>query len=104
MPPNGSDDDQFDAEEFLKRMRAKVDRDWTGPVLFGVLALAILLGLFTSYYQVEPDEVGVLQRLGRYTGTADPGPHFKLPFGIDRVRKVAVQRQLKMEFGFRTAT
>jgi modulator of FtsH protease HflK len=31
-----------------------------------------------------------------------PGPHFRLPYGIDRLTKVPVQRQLKMEFGFRT--
>ena len=52
--------------------------------------------------QVEPDEVGVILRLGRYMGTVEPGPHFRLPFGIDRVSKVPVQRQLKAEFGFRT--
>jgi membrane protease subunit HflK len=34
--------------------------------------------------------------------TSEPGPHLKLPFGIETVTKVPVQRQLKMEFGFRT--
>jgi membrane protease subunit HflK len=58
---------------------------------------------FSTYYQVEPDEVGLLLRFGRYVGTSDPGPHFKAPFGIDHVLKVPVQRQLKMEFGFRTS-
>jgi membrane protease subunit HflK len=67
-----------------------------------VLAAAVLVGSMSSYYQVEPDEVGVVRRLGRFTGTTDPGPHFKIPFGIDRVQNVPVQRQLKMEFGFRT--
>jgi modulator of FtsH protease HflK len=64
--------------------------------------LAALLLLYTSYYQVEPDEVGVVLRLGRHVRTSDPGPHFQLPFGIERVTKVPVQRQLKEEFGFRT--
>jgi modulator of FtsH protease HflK len=67
--------------------------------------LAALVGvflLFTAYYQVEPEEVGVVQRFGAYVRTSDPGPHLKLPFGIERVTKVPVQRQLKMEFGFRT--
>jgi membrane protease subunit HflK len=65
-------------------------------------AVAVLLLLFTSYYQVEPEEVGVVQLFGAYVRTAGPGPHLKLPFGIERVTKVPVQRQLKMEFGFRT--
>lgn len=72
--------------------------------IFGVaLGLLALATVFSSYYQIEPDEVGVLMRFGRYVGTSEPGPHFKLPLGVDRVIKVPVQRQLKMEFGFRTA-
>jgi membrane protease subunit HflK len=67
-----------------------------------VIVLAALFLLFTSYYQVEPEEVGVIQRFGAYVRTTDPGPHLKFPFGIETVKKVPVQRQLKMEFGFRT--
>jgi membrane protease subunit HflK len=69
-------------------------------IAVAVLALILLL---TSYYQIEPDQVGVVQRFGAFVRTTDPGPHLKLPFGIETVTKVPVQRQLKMEFGFRTA-
>jgi membrane protease subunit HflK len=68
-----------------------------------LIALAALLLLSTTYYQVEPDEVAVIQRFGRFDRTADPGPHLKLPFGIETATKVPVQRQLKMEYGFRTS-
>jgi membrane protease subunit HflK len=72
-------------------------------VLRWVLAVAaVLLLLLTGYYQVEPDEVGVVQCFGRFVRTSDPGPHLKLPFGVESVTKVPVQRTLKMEFGFRT--
>jgi membrane protease subunit HflK len=67
------------------------------------IALLVLVFLFTGYYQVEPDEVAVVQRFGAFARTTEPGPHLKLPFGIESVTKVPVQRQLKMEFGFRTA-
>lgn len=71
--------------------------------LLGVAAfLVVAIAAGTSYYQVEPDEVGVLLRLGKFTGTSEPGPHFRIPFGIDQVYKVPVQRQLKAEFGFRS--
>jgi membrane protease subunit HflK len=69
------------------------------------LIVAVLVGLvliWTTYYQIEPEEVGVVQLLGAYVRTTGPGPHLMLPFGIERVTKVPVQRQLKMEFGFRT--
>jgi membrane protease subunit HflK len=36
--------------------------------------IGLVLLFFTSYFQVEPDEVGVVQRFGRYVGTSDPGP------------------------------
>lgn len=67
-----------------------------------LIAAAVVIVFFTSYYQVGTEEVGVVQRFGAFAHTTDPGLHFKLPFGIDVVRKVPVQRQLKMEFGFRT--
>ena len=76
----------------------------TGTMRLGVIVLAVLFLLFTSYYQVEPEEVGVIQRFGAYARTTEPGPHLKLPFGIETVQKVPVQRQLKMEFGFRTVS
>ena len=81
---------------------------WTPPnISFAkaqaiLIAIALLILLLTGYYQVEPHEVGVVQRLGRFDRTAGPGPHFKIPFGIETVTKVPVQSQLKMEFGFRT--
>ncbi len=68
-------------------------------------AAAILLGilLFSSYFTVDTEEVGVVLRLGKFVRTVDPGLNFKLPFGIEKVYKVPVERQLKLEFGFRTA-
>jgi membrane protease subunit HflK len=69
-----------------------------------VILGAIALLLYTGVYQVKPEEVGVVLRFGKYLHPpAQPGLNFKLPFGIDRVYKVPVQRQLKEEFGFRTA-
>lgn len=71
----------------------------------GAMAVATLLvvaGLgFGTLYQVQPEEVGVVLRFGRYVATTEPGLRFKLPF-VDQVLKVPVQRQLKQEFGFRT--
>jgi membrane protease subunit HflK len=69
--------------------------------LLAAIVIAIVL-FFSGYYQVEPDEVGVVQRFGSYARTTDPGPHLKFPF-VEGVTKVPVQRQLKMEFGFRTS-
>jgi membrane protease subunit HflK len=68
-----------------------------------VLGAFIVVSLFSAYYQVNADEVGVVQRFGKYVRTTDPGPHLKIPF-VETVTRVPVQRQLKTEFGFRTTT
>lgn len=75
----------------------------SGAARVAAVALGLLLLLFTGYYQVEPDEVAVVQRFGAHVRTTGPGPHLKIPFGVETVTKVPVERQLKLEFGFRSA-
>jgi membrane protease subunit HflK len=73
-----------------------------GFLKYTIAAVVILIFLFGSVYQVAQDEMGVILRFGKFVRTSDPGLRFKLPLGIETVTKVLVQRQLKMEFGFRT--
>jgi membrane protease subunit HflK len=68
--------------------------------IFG--ALFLLVGVFSSFYTVQAESQGIVIRFGKYINTVDPGLHFKIPFGVDRVEIVPVQRQLKLEFGFGT--
>ena len=70
------------------------------PIAITALFLLIVLG--GTIYSIGPDAVGVVQRFGRYAYTTSPGLHIKLPFGIDRVTPVKVQRVFKEEFGIRT--
>jgi membrane protease subunit HflK len=65
-------------------------------------ALLLLYGLLTSFFTVPPESVAVVQRFGKFRQTADPGLHFKLPFGIDKATELPIRRQLKMDFGFAT--
>ena len=74
---------------------AKRLRNW-------VIAALVVLFLFTGFYQVAADEVAVVQRFGKYVRSAGPGPHFRLPFGVETIIRVPDKRQLKMEFGFET--
>jgi membrane protease subunit HflK len=72
--------------------------------LLGVVAALLLWGAASSFYQVNPEETGVVLRFGKYVGLAQPGLNFRLPFGIDRVYMVKTGRNYKEEFGFRTAS
>lgn len=69
-----------------------------GPII--ILVLIVALGIYSSVYTVDTDEVGIVQRFGKYTKTTQPGLNFKLPFGIETARLVKVRRILKEEFGF----
>jgi membrane protease subunit HflK len=60
--------------------------------------------LFTTIYTVGPEEVGVIVRFGKYDRTVTPGLNFKIPFWVENVYKIPVERQLKQEFGFRTTS
>ena len=71
-------------------------------LLWFILAILIISILFTSFYTIETNEVGVILRWGKFVGKALPGLHFKLPLGIDKVIPVKVKYIYKEEFGFRT--
>jgi len=77
-------------------------RDIRRVITVGITALVLLIGLWTSYYTVAPEEEAVVLRFGAYAGSSPPGLHFKLPFGIDRAIKVPVTEVRKVEFGYRT--
>ncbi len=75
----------------------------TGRKIFLILIAIVVLVLFsTGLYVINPEEVGVIQRFGKYLKTSQPGLNFKIPFGVDKLTKVEVRRVLKEEFGFRT--
>jgi modulator of FtsH protease HflK len=67
-----------------------------------LLVVILLIFSFTTVVTVDPEEVGVVLRFGKFDRILDPGLHYKIPFGIETIEKVPVQRQLKLEFGFRT--
>jgi membrane protease subunit HflK len=73
-------------------------------IAWTVVVIIAVIFLFSSWFTIKPEEVGVVLRFGKYTRTVNPGLNFKLPFGIETVYKVPVERQLKLEFGFRTTT
>ena len=72
-----------------------------GPVLIVIVLIALFFGSST-FFTVGVDEVGVIQRFGKYVRVSQPGLNFKLPAGIEKVTKVKVKRVYKEEFGFRS--
>jgi membrane protease subunit HflK len=97
-----SDDNRFEEPQGPQMPEFKLPKLNTGrlPMIFGGILVLVLL--FTSFYTIEPEEVGLVLQFGKFVRTTEPGLHFKIPFGVEKVLKVPIQRQLKEEFGFRT--
>lgn len=92
----------FNTPEDLLKMGKKQLGDIHKFAPLFILVVVILLGLKGSIYSIGPDEVGVIQRFGKYIATTDPGLHVKLPFGIDKATPIKIKKIFKEEFGVRT--
>jgi len=67
-----------------------------------VLVVLIIVILASGLYSVGANEMGVIQRFGKYVRQTPPGLHMKIPFGVESAKKVKVKKVFKEEFGFRT--
>src|SRR5256885_2597782 len=67
-----------------------------------VIVILLVVLIWTACYTVQAESEAVVLRFGKFLKTVEPGLHFKLPFGIDRVTVLPTRRQLKLEFGFFT--
>ena len=65
-------------------------------VVLGLFAIIVFNGLI---YSIGPDEVGVIQRFGKYIRLSSSGLHAKIPFGIEKVTPIKVEKIFKEEFG-----
>lgn len=76
-----------------------------GKIILASLAAIVVLALVsTCWYTVDEKQQAVITTFGKVTGTAGAGMHFKLPFGIQKVKTVDVNVYQKIEIGYRTDT
>ncbi len=82
---------------YLKRLEGK------GGKFLRILGIIFVLFLaWSSFFQLEPEEEAVVLRFGSPLEEAfGPGLHLKIPF-VDEVFAVPVNRQHRLEFGFRS--
>lgn len=67
-----------------------------------IILLAVLFFGQSMVYTIDEGEVGVIQLFGKFSRTASPGLHFKLPAGIEKLSKVNMENVRKAEFGFQS--
>jgi modulator of FtsH protease HflK len=84
----------------------KFDKIQFDPFKKYIIPVAIIIGIiilgYSTVFTVKANQRAVILRFGKYVETVEPGLHFKLPFGIDRVYAGEVKRIYNEEFGYRT--
>jgi len=69
----------------------------------GALASVALIGYATSgWAAIEPGEVGLVRRFGRFVGVIEPGLHLRWPAPIERLTRLHPGRARSVEVGFRS--
>ena len=68
----------------------------------GIIVVLLVVWLLPSiFYTVQPDEVGVVTRFGKYIRQEEPGLHLKLPSPIEHAKTPKVLKVRRAEIGFR---
>ena len=66
------------------------------------IGIAIVIWLLLGLYSVGPDEVGVVQRFGKYDRVVSSGLNYHIPYPIETVKTPKVTEVKRIEIGFRT--
>jgi len=93
----------YDSEEVVENLRKRAAALDGRRLAGGIVGALLLIFLWSTWFTVQPEETGIVQRFGAVERTVGPGLHFKFPAGIESVRLVPTARVLKEEFGFGTA-
>ncbi|HET9902154.1 MAG TPA: FtsH protease activity modulator HflK [Xanthobacteraceae bacterium] len=104
--PQSSGPTPPDLEELLRRSQDKLRNVLPGGNLGGkgiaLIALAALaIWGFSGFFRVEPDELGVVLRFGKYVRDARPGLNYHLPYPIESVLTPKVTRVNRIDIGMR---
>jgi Cu+-exporting ATPase len=87
-----------DVRAWLLRLAAR-RKEFVKPTLAAACACLLLSG----FYTLGPDEEGVIERFGRkVTPFSMPGLHYKLPWPVERLTRIAPRRVRVVELGFRS--
>jgi len=98
---------QPDFDEILRRGQDRIRQAipggrMPGPFVALVAVIAIvLIGFFGFTVRVNPEELGVVLRFGKYVRQLPPGLNFRWPYPIEQVELPKVTRVNRIEIGMR---
>jgi membrane protease subunit HflK len=103
--PQSSGPTPPDLEELLRRSQDKLKTVLPGNLggkgIALILLAAVVIWGFSGFFKVEPDELGVVLRFGKYTRDAKPGLNYHWPYPIESVLTPKVTRVNRIDIGMR---
>jgi modulator of FtsH protease HflK len=94
-----------DLEEFLRRsqdrLRHLLPGNFGGWGVALIALVAVVLWGSSGLFRVEPDEIGVVLRFGKYVRQVPPGLHYHLPYPVESVLTPPALRVIKTDVGMR---
>ncbi|MEC9474603.1 MAG: FtsH protease activity modulator HflK [Candidatus Neomarinimicrobiota bacterium] len=69
---------------------------------FPLVGILLVLWLLSGIYIVGPDQVGVVQTLGKYSRASQSGLNYHFPYPFEKVSTPKVTEVKRIEIGFRT--
>jgi membrane protease subunit HflK len=102
--PWGSPQGSPDFEEFLRRgqdrLRGLLPGNLGGRGVALIAVAAVVLWGFSGFFRVEPDELGVVLRFGKFVREVPPGLSYHLPYPIETALTPHALRVNKIDIGF----
>ncbi|CAH9019687.1 FtsH protease activity modulator HflK [Candidatus Nitrosacidococcus sp. I8] len=114
---NGDQQGPPDLDEIIQNLKTKLNKFFgnkdgggsnfleQGPSSRGLVLLALVAitgWMGSGIYIVKPAERGVVLRFGKYVTTADSGPHWHIPYPIEKVELIDVAQIRSYEIGYRS--
>jgi membrane protease subunit HflK len=91
-------------EEFLRmgqdRLRGLLPGNLGGRGIALIALAAVALWGFSGFFRVEPDELGVVLRFGKFVREVQPGLNYHLPYPIETALTPQALRVNKIDIGF----
>ncbi|MGV3634931.1 MAG: FtsH protease activity modulator HflK [Pseudorhodoplanes sp.] len=106
-PQPGGGTQPPDLEDLLRRSQDKIKNVLPGGSFGGKIGVivALLVALFlwgiSGFFVVQPGELGVVMRFGKYVGDAPAGWGYTWPYPIGAVQKVNIERINRIDVGMR---
>ncbi len=95
-----------DLEELLRRGQERLrsvlpGRNFGGQGIALIALVAVVVWGFSGFFRVDPDELGIVLRFGKYVRDAQPGLNFHMPYPIESALTPKVTRVNRVDIGMR---